>query len=75
VSINVNGFDASDIGTIVDVDFDIVTRTGLQCAPLIHDHIGTSPSGTARFSIGPFNTREHVETAIRAVADIASRRN
>ena len=75
VSINVNGFDASDIGTIVDVDFNIVTRTGLQCAPLIHDHIGTSPSGTARFSIGPFNTREHVETAVRAVADIASRRN
>jgi cysteine desulfurase/selenocysteine lyase len=74
-SITVNGFDPSDIGTMLDVDSNVLTRTGLQCAPLVHEHFGTSPAGTVRFSIGPFNTREHVETTVRAVAEIAARRN
>ena len=53
---------------------DILTRTGLQCAPLIHEHMGTSPRGTVRFSPGAFTTEADVETAIRAVAEIAADR-
>ena len=75
LSITVGGWDPSDVGTMLDVDYNIVTRTGLQCAPLIHDHMGTSPRGTVRFSLGPYNTREEVETAIRAVREIAGKRN
>jgi cysteine desulfurase family protein len=74
-SITVDGYDPSDIGTILDVEYGIQTRTGLQCSPLVHEHLGTAPRGTVRFSIGPFNTREHVETAVRAVAEIAADRN
>ena len=50
LSITVDGYDPSDVGTILDVDYDIQTRTGLQCAPLIHQHMGTTPRGTVRFS-------------------------
>ena len=46
------------------------TRTGLECAPLIHKHIGTYPKDTVRFSIGPFNTEAHIEHAIKSVAEI-----
>ena len=74
LSVTVDNYDPSDVGTILDVDYDIQTRTGLQCAPLIHEHMGTTPRGTVRFSVGPFNTREHIETAIRAVAEIAGDR-
>ncbi|MEW6364724.1 MAG: aminotransferase class V-fold PLP-dependent enzyme [Acidobacteriota bacterium] len=74
-SITVKGYDPSDVGTLLDVEYNILTRTGLQCAPLIHDHLGTSPRGTVRFSIGPFNTREHIDSTIRAVREIASTRN
>jgi cysteine desulfurase/selenocysteine lyase len=74
-SATVDGYDPSDVGTILDVEYCILTRTGLQCAPLIHEHFGTAPRGTVRFSIGPFNTREHVEKAVRAVAQIAADRN
>ena len=70
LSMTLEGYDASDIGTILDVDFNIQTRTGLHCAPLIHEHHGTAPRGTVRFSIGPFNTEEHIETAIAAVSEI-----
>ena len=72
--ITVENYDPSDIGTILDVEYNIQTRTGLQCAPLIHEHMGTTPRGTVRFSIGPFNTREHIEMAVRAVAETAADR-
>jgi selenocysteine lyase/cysteine desulfurase len=75
LSITVDGWDPSDVGTMLDVEYDVITRTGLQCAPLIHEHVGTMPRGTLRFSIGPFTTREEIETTIRAVGEIAAIRN
>jgi cysteine desulfurase family protein len=74
VSITVANYDPSDIGTYLDVDYNVLTRTGLQCAPLIHEHHGTTPRGTVRFSIGPFNTEEHIDAAVRAVGEIAALR-
>jgi cysteine desulfurase family protein len=72
VSLNVDGFTAGDVGTLLDVEHDIATRTGLQCAPLVHEGIGTTEiKGTVRFSIGPFNTREHIDKSLFAVRDIA----
>ena len=74
MSMTVDNYDASDVGTLLDVDHNILTRTGLHCAPLIHQHHGTAPRGTVRFSIGPFNTEDHIRTAIRAVGEIAAAR-
>jgi len=75
LSVSVNGYDASDVGTFLDVDYDVLTRTGLHCAPRIHEHYGTAPRGTVRFSVGPFNTEAHITTAIKAVEEIAAQRN
>ena len=74
LSITVANYDPSDVGTLLDVDHGVLTRTGLQCAPLIHEHMGTMPRGTVRFSVGPFNTMDHVEQAIRGVAEITADR-
>lgn len=74
LSVTVANFDAQDVGTILDVEYGILTRTGLHCAPLIHEHHGSVPRGTVRFSAGPFNTKEHIEKAIKAVAEIAADR-
>ncbi len=74
LSITVDHYDPGDVGTILDVDYGIQTRTGLQCAPLIHEHMGTMPRGTVRFSVGPTNTRAEIERAIQAVAEIAADR-
>ena len=71
VSFSVKGRDAADVGTMLDVDHNIATRTGLHCAPLIHEHLGTAPRGTVRMSVGPLNTREDTEAAVRAVTEIA----
>jgi cysteine desulfurase / selenocysteine lyase len=74
LSMTVEHYDAQDVGTILDVEYGILTRTGLHCAPLIHEHHGSSPRGTVRFSAGPFNTKEHIEKAISAIAEIAADR-
>jgi cysteine desulfurase family protein len=71
VSCNVNGMDAGEVGTFLDVEYNIATRTGLHCAPLVHEGIGTAPQGTVRFSIGPFNTKDHILAAIKAMEGIS----
>jgi cysteine desulfurase family protein len=75
LSMTVENYDASDVGTLLDVDHGILTRTGLHCAPLLHQHHGTAPRGTVRFSVGPFNTEEHIRAAVEAVGAIAAARS
>jgi cysteine desulfurase/selenocysteine lyase len=73
LAFNVEGMDAADVGTMLDVDFGIACRTGLHCAPLVHEQIGTDKiHGAVRFGIGPFNTEEHVRAAVAAVGKIAA---
>lgn len=70
---NIDGLEAADTGTILDVDYNIACRTGLHCAPLVHEQLGTDKiHGGVRFGIGPFNTEEHMKTAIQAVKEIAA---
>lgn len=76
LSFNIQGLESVDVGTILDVDYSIACRTGLHCAPMAHQVLGTDKiHGSVRFSFGPFNTESHVDHAIRAVAEIASLKN
>ena len=76
LSFNINGFEAGDVGTMLDVDYDIACRTGLQCAPKVHVGLGTMDiHGTVRLSIGAFNTEAEIDTAIQAVREIAAIKN
>ncbi|MFH1763878.1 MAG: aminotransferase class V-fold PLP-dependent enzyme [Gemmatimonadota bacterium] len=74
MSVSLENYDAADVGAFLDVDHDILTRTGLHCAPLLHEHYGTAPRGTVRFSIGPFNTEDHILKAIQAVEAVQAQR-
>jgi len=73
LAFNIEGMDAADVGTMLDVDFGIACRTGLHCAPRVHEQLGTDKiHGAVRFGIGPFNTEEHIGKAIEAVGRIAA---
>jgi cysteine desulfurase/selenocysteine lyase len=73
LSFNIDGMEAEDVGAMIDLDHDIACRTGLHCAPLVHDQLGTTEiRGAVRFSIGPFNTEEHILAAIEAVQETAA---
>jgi cysteine desulfurase/selenocysteine lyase len=70
---NVDGLEAINTSTILDVDYNIASRSGLHCAPLVHEQLGTDKiKGAVRFGIGPFNTKEEIQTAIQAVKEIAA---
>lgn len=76
LSFNIRGFEAGDVGMMLDVDYNIAVRTGLQCAPKVHEVIGTfDMHGTVRMSIGAFTTEEEVDKAIEAVKEIAAIKN
>ncbi len=66
----VDGIAATDVGAILDGDFDIAVRTGLHCAPLVHETLGTLGDGTIRFSLGPFTTEADIDAAVRAMTTI-----
>jgi len=72
VLMNIAGVDPGDVGIMLDVDHNIAVRTGLHCAPLVHQQLGLVNShGGVRFSVGAFNTEAEVEAAIHGVAEIA----
>ncbi len=74
LTFNIVGMDPGDAGAILDADFGIAARVGLHCAPLVHKGIGTFPRGGVRFSLGPFNTPDHVDFAVDAVSRMSRSR-
>jgi len=69
---NIDGLEALDVGTMLDVDYGIACRTGLHCAPLVHEQLGTDKiHGGVRFGIGPLNTIADIDAAGEAVREIA----
>jgi cysteine desulfurase family protein len=70
--LNVDGLEASNTATLLDVDHNVACRSGLHCAPLVHEQIGTDKiHGAVRFGIGPFNTEDHIQTAVEAIKEIS----
>lgn len=49
---------SSDSASRIFEQQDISVRTGLHCAPLAHQFLGTYPAGTIRFSVSYFTTEE-----------------
>ena len=70
VSLNVAGYDSKEAGEILAGGYQIATRAGVHCAPLIHEALGTRERGTLRFSFSWFNTEEEIYKAALAVREI-----
>lgn len=71
LTFNLRGMDPAQVGARLDVDFEVACRTGLHCAPLVHETLGTAPDGAVRFSLGPTTTLADVEAALEGVAALA----
>ena len=72
-SVRIEGYDPQELSAVLESSFGILTRSGIHCAPLAHETIGTaSLGGTTRFSFGPFLTADDVRQATDALCEIAS---
>ena len=70
ISITVKGRDEAEIAALLLERGNIETRVGLHCSPSAHKTIGTFPSGTLRFSPGPFTAEEDIEVTIKTLKEI-----
>ncbi len=72
VTLNLEGYDSGELSDALSEDYGIATRPGAHCAPRMHQALGTTETGAVRFSFSWFNTPEEVETAIRAIRELAA---
>jgi cysteine desulfurase / selenocysteine lyase len=70
VSFTLPGWDLKETGYILDKSFNILCRTGLHCAPLIHRWLGTAPQGSVRFSLSRFTSPEEVEYTLKVISQL-----
>ncbi len=71
VSLNVGNIDSAEISDALMQGWEIATRPGAHCAPLMHRALGTERQGVVRFSFGYFNTVEEVDMAVEALCDLS----
>ncbi len=74
VSFTIDDLNPSDVGAILDEGFGIGVRTGLHCAPLAHQTLGTFPEGTVRVSPGYATSPEDIAYFLRSLRSLLSRR-
>ena len=72
VTFNVGDIDSSAFSDELSFAYDISTRAGAHCAPLMHKAMNTVEQGAVRFSFSHYNTEEEIDTAIKAVKEIAA---
>ena len=71
VTLNIGDYDSSEVSDELLMEYNISTRSGGHCAPLMHKALGTVEQGAVRFSFSHYNTEEEVDTAIRAIRELA----
>ncbi|MDR3205419.1 MAG: aminotransferase class V-fold PLP-dependent enzyme [Deltaproteobacteria bacterium] len=74
ISVNLKSWSSSDLAAALEKDFGIMIRSGLHCAPMAHKTLGSFPGGASRFSIGPFNSKDDLKEAIRALRLLAKKK-
>lgn len=71
VTLNIGDYDSSEVSDALLMDYNISTRPGGHCAPLMHEALGTVEQGAVRFSFSHYNTEEDVEIAIQAIRELS----
>lgn len=72
VTLNLGTADAAMVSDVLWEEYEICVRAGAHCAPLMHEHFGTTEQGAVRFSFSYSNTEAEVDRAIQAVREIAA---
>lgn len=73
LSLNVEGYQAGDVGRVLDIEHQIAVRTGYHCGPLIHKYLKDEGyGGTVRVSLGRFTTEEELELLVEALEELCT---
>ena len=72
VSVDFLHKDNAEAAFELEMDYGILTRCGLHCAPSAHKTLDTFPRGTVRFSLGFASTEADVDAALCAIRSICN---
>ncbi len=70
ISFNIDNLDNDSLGLILRKKYGIITRTGLLCAPLIHERMN-SEDGCVRISLSYLNTEDECQYVASSLAEVA----
>lgn len=71
VSIDFTNNDNGLVAHELSKEYNIMTRSGMHCAPSAHKTLGTFPQGTVRFSLSHFTTLEEIRFTLKCIDTIA----
>ena len=72
VTLNIGDYESGAVSDALSEEYSIATRPGAHCAPRMHQALGTVQQGAVRFSFSWFNTEQEIDTAIRAIRELAA---
>lgn len=71
LSFTIDNIDATQLAEMLDADYHICVRAGLQCAPDVHNFFSTAASGgSVRISPGYFTVDEDVDHLLDALTQL-----
>ena len=73
VTVVADAVDPSELARRLEVEWGVMARAGLHCAPEAHNLLGSGASGALRLSLGWASTEEDVDRAIAGLEAIAGR--
>lgn len=71
VTFNIKDIPSDEIANLLEEEHQIAIRSGIHCAPLLHQAFGTTSQGAVRFSFSHMNNQEEVAIGVRALHAIA----
>ncbi len=74
LALNLRHLDPNLVSQLLADDYQIYTRSGGHCAPLMHRALGTLERGAVRFSLSHLNSKEELDMAISALERICSKK-
>ncbi|MCL6611154.1 MAG: aminotransferase class V-fold PLP-dependent enzyme [Peptococcaceae bacterium] len=73
LSFNLGRYRPEDLAHRLDMEYGIMVRAGLHCAPCAHRTIGTIDRGTVRVGLGYFNTAGEIDYLAKALEELAGK--
>lgn len=70
IAFKINDIDSSDVVNILNDKYKICVRGGLQCAPKVHEFLGTTKPGLVRVSLSFYNTLKEIKYLIKCLEKI-----
>lgn len=70
VSFKVDDIASTDVADFLSEKYDIAVRSGIHCAPLLHQYLGTVDVGLTRASLSVQNTTREIRCFLSAVYDL-----